>query len=296
MSRLVRRYQRAGVHFVVAFGPEASTSDLRRRVLAANYGLGLQTAQAVDMLKVSRTPPGVRDKSLPVGRGYLVKSGQPVLIQVASPYENMVDSADLSPWSRGDDLAREAERVVKALDAWVERITVRYGDVKATWSTASTAAEPSRTAQPSAKTQRMLGLAQRALRVEAEQLRLGMAGRNAGSTMDSLLAIDVTRWQDEETLIGLMQGIWRRHLLDSGMDEMGVASIVDSSDETSVLWMVESLLTSAEEDMQTRQMPEVGQAAAGEASVAAPTAAAPEQSEAATVAIAEGSTEQEVAQ
>jgi hypothetical protein len=114
--------------------------------------------------------------------------------------------------------------------------------------------------------------------------------------MDSLLAIDVTRWQDEETLIGLMKDIWRRHLLDSGMDEMGVASIVDSSDETSVLWMVESLLTSAEEDLQTRQMPEAGQATAGEASSAAPAAAAPEESETATGAIAEGSTEQEVAQ
>ena len=69
MGRLMRRYQREGMHFVVAFTPEASTSDLRRRVLSSNYGIGLQTAQAVDVLKVARTPAGVRDKSLPVGRG-----------------------------------------------------------------------------------------------------------------------------------------------------------------------------------------------------------------------------------
>lgn len=295
MSRLVRRYQRAGLHFVVAFGPEASTSDLRRRVLASNYGLGLQTAQAVDVLKVSRTPPGVRDKSLPVGRGYLVKSGQPVLIQVASPYENMVDSADLSPWSRGDNLAREAERAVKAVDAWVERITARYGGVKAAWSAASTAAEPSRTGQPSAKAQRMLGLTQRALRIEAQQLRLGLADRGAGSTMDSLLSVDVARWQDDEMLIGLMKGIWRTYLLASGFDEASASMFIDNSDETSVLWEVERLLASAEEDLQSRPMPEAGQAPTAEASSAAPTAAATEESEMVKGAIAVGSTEQEVA-
>ncbi|MBE2235617.1 MAG: hypothetical protein IAE85_19150 [Anaerolinea sp.] len=264
MSRLMRRYQRAGLHLVVTFGPEAGTSDLRRRVLGSNYGLGLQTAQAVDVLKVSRTPAGVRDKSLPLGRGYLVKSGQPTLIQVASPYENMVDSAELSPWSRGDDLAREAERAVKALDAWVERITARHGGVKAAWSTGSAAAEPARAGQPSAKAQRLLSLAQRALRVEAQQARLGMADAGARSTMDSLLAVDVARWQDEEMLLGLMKGIWRSYLLNSGMDEMGAAMFIDNSDETSLLWEVERILTSAEEAVQARQLAETPDQAAAE--------------------------------
>ncbi len=159
----------SGLHFVVAFTPEAGTSDLRRRVLSFNYELGLQTAQAVDVLKVSRIPAGVRDRSLPVGRGYLVNSGQPVLIQVASPYDGMVDNAGLSGWRADNDLESEAGRVAQALDAWVERIKVRYGDAKAAWSGGATVAEPVRTGQPSARANQMLRLVQRALRVETQQ-------------------------------------------------------------------------------------------------------------------------------
>jgi S-DNA-T family DNA segregation ATPase FtsK/SpoIIIE len=304
MSRLVRRYQRAGLHFVVAFGPEASTSDLRRRVLAANYGLGLQTAQAVDVLKVSRTPAGVRDKSLPAGRGYLVKSGQPVLIQVASPYENMVDSAELSPWSRGDDLAREAERVVKGLDAWVERISARYGAAKATWASADAVAEPSRAGQPSAKAQQMLGLVQQALRVEAQQMRLGMAANGGAALMDNLLAIDVARWQDEETLIGLMKSIWRTYLLHSGFDEMGADLFIGTSDLPSVLSEVTRELANAQEALEARQTAEAGLAATGgmpiqsapeqALSPEAPVRAAAVETETAQGAIAEQATTQEI--
>jgi hypothetical protein len=252
MSRLIRRYQRAGLHFVVAFGPDAITSDLRRRVLASNYGLGLQTYQAVDALKVSRIPAGVRDKSLPVGRGYLVKSGQPVLIQVASPYENMVDSAELAPWSRGDDLAQEAERVAKALDAWVERIAARYGGARAAWASAESAAEPARAGQPSARTQQMLGLVQRALRVEAQQLRLGLLDNDAELLMDDLLAVDVARWQDEETLIGLMKGIWHKYLLGA-FGEAGADQFISTTDVSSVLSEVARELANSEEALQARQ-------------------------------------------
>ena len=259
LGRLLRRYQRAGLHFVVAFTPEASTSDLRRRVLSANYGIGLQTAAAVDVLKVSRTPAGVRDKSLPVGRGYLVKSGQPVLLQVASPYSGMNggDGLITSALAGEDDLQGEAERMVRALDAWVERISTRYGGVKASWSRSVAGEEKPRAAgQPSAKAQQMLALVQRALRVEAQQPDGG-----ARSLLSLLVAVDVTRWQDEETLIALMKGIWRKSLMDSGIDEMGAELFIGSSDETSVLWEVERVLAEAEQALQDRQLAESGSAA-----------------------------------
>lgn len=254
LSRLLRRYQRAGLHCVVAFTPEASTSDLRRRVLSANYGLGLQTAQAVDVLKVSRTPAGVRDKSLPIGRGYLVKSGQPVLIQVANPYHGVVDEVTPAGLSRSDDddLQGEAERITRSLDAWIERIQTRYGNARAVWSSAAAvASEPGKASQPSAKAQQMLGLVQRALRVEAQHAG---ALDGADTLTAKLLAIDVTRWQDEETLLVLMKGICRRSLIAIGMDEMGADLMVDSYDETSVLWEVERLLTDAEQAWQAQQL------------------------------------------
>ncbi len=261
LSRLLRRYGQAGLHFVVAFTPEASTSDLRRRVLSSNYGLGLQTAQAVDVLKVSRIPAGVRDKSLPVGRGYLVKSGQPVLIQVASPYEGMVDNAGLSAWRADNDLEWEAARVAQALDAWVERIKVRYGNAKAAWSGGATVAEPVRTGQPSARANQMLRLVQRALRVEAQQ-----ASTTGGTAtmMTGLLAIDIAQWQDEATLVALMKGLWRKRLMEDGISEMFADQFIGDTDETSLLWEVERLLISAEEELQARQLAAAEQVAGAE--------------------------------
>jgi hypothetical protein len=274
MSRLMRRYQREGMHFIVAFAPEASTSDLRRRVLSANYGIGLQTAQAVDVLKVSRTPAGVRDKSLPVGRGYLVKSGQPVMIQVASPYEGMGSGYAAAGSSTDGDLELEAERAIQALDAWVERIKARYGDAKATWTEGTAAAEAVKTGVPSAKVNQMLGLVQRALRVETGQVG---DGDGTETITSKLLATNIALWQDEATLMALMKDIWRKSLKSIGMDDMGVDMFISSSDETSVLWEVDRVLTTAEEELQARH--EIVEAEPQPAAGEEPIAAAPQETE-----------------
>ena len=131
--------------------------------------------------------------------------------------------------------------------------------------------------QPSAKAQQMLGLVQRALRVEAQQLDGG-----TGSMLSRLMAVDVTRWQDEETLIALMKGIWRKSLMDSGIDEVGAELFIGSSDETSVLWEVERVLADAEQALQERQLAEAEQAAASEAAAIEP---APEATSSEAVAI-----------
>ncbi|MER2598589.1 MAG: FtsK/SpoIIIE domain-containing protein [Caldilineales bacterium] len=239
-SRLLRRFQREGMHFVVAFAPEASTSDVRRRILSSNYGIGLQTSQAVDVLKVARTPAAVRDASLPVGRGYLIKSGQPVMIQIGSPYHSMIAGGE----SSHDDLEQQAERQIEALDAWVERISRHYGDSRAAWlSGADTAAQSTAPVlgRPSPKVSKMLALLQRAMRVEAQQ-----DAQNGHSVTDKLLSTDIVLWQDEATLLGLVKQIWRNNLLQSGFDDTGADLFVDNSDETSILSEAERILDGAE--------------------------------------------------
>ena len=117
LARLVRRYGSLGLHLVIATGGETSTtSDLRRRVQAAGYGLGLRTAQALQVLKASRTPAGLEGRELPVGRGYIVRNGQTTLVQVATPASmrgSTLASADTS-----DEIP-----MLTALDAWVLRLT-----------------------------------------------------------------------------------------------------------------------------------------------------------------------------
>ncbi|MFZ2488088.1 MAG: FtsK/SpoIIIE domain-containing protein [Anaerolineae bacterium] len=239
VSRLLRRFQREGMHFVVAFAPEASTSDMRRRILSSNYGIGLQTSQAVDVLKVARTPAAVRDASLPTGRGYLIKSGQPVMIQVASPYHGM--TAGSNEGSR-DDLEQQAERQIEALDAWVERIQQHYGDMQAVWlSGADEGAAAPTAGRPSPKVNKMLALLQRAMRVEAQQ-----GGQDGHGVTDKLLATDIVLWQDDATLLGLVKQIWRQSLLQSGFDEASADLFVDNSDETSIFSEAERLLAEAE--------------------------------------------------
>ena len=101
--------------------PEGGSNDLKRRILGSNYGLGLQTDRALESLRVLRTPAAVPDKQLSTARGFIVKSGEPTLIQVASPYEGIMPGGAVT--SVEDEMARQAQ----ALDWWVETIQVKYG-------------------------------------------------------------------------------------------------------------------------------------------------------------------------
>lgn len=128
LATLARRYGADGLHFILA-GMLDGTSDLKRRVISTNYGLGLGTEQALGVLRVMRTPAELRAKELPVGRGYRVKSGQPTLLQVASPY-SMNGEAKMI-----DTLSEDTQQVTEALDQWVDEISAAYPNRQAKWST-----------------------------------------------------------------------------------------------------------------------------------------------------------------
>lgn len=128
LAGLARRYGRDGLHIIVG-GTLDSSSDLRRRIQQSNYGIGLRSVQAVDTLRVTSRPAGLRGKELPSGRGFIVKSGIAMMIQVATPYEGM----DIQLAS--NDLEDEEEKIAQSLDKWIEKIQQQYPDQQAVWAT-----------------------------------------------------------------------------------------------------------------------------------------------------------------
>ncbi len=103
LAQLARRAGRDGLHFVIAGSTELTsiTAELRRRVQASNYGLGLRIGQALDTLRVNKRPAGMQDKELTIGRGYLVKAGAATLLQVATPYTDQARRDAAAPTGSG---------------------------------------------------------------------------------------------------------------------------------------------------------------------------------------------------
>ncbi|MEZ4513863.1 MAG: FtsK/SpoIIIE domain-containing protein [Chloroflexota bacterium] len=132
LATLARKYGREGLHFLTATGLDGSSARsnaLYQRVRGANYGIGLRSGQAINALGVTQTPAALRmGKELPVGRGFIVRSGQLTLLQVASPYEGM----GVAPLEGEDD--EEDDRVAQALDVWVEMLCQKYPGEKANWA------------------------------------------------------------------------------------------------------------------------------------------------------------------
>jgi DNA segregation ATPase FtsK/SpoIIIE-like protein len=131
LAQMARRFGRDGLHFVIAGSTEltSASAELRRRVQSSNYGLGLRISQTLDALRVNKRPAGIQDQELPIGRGYLVKSGAATLIQVATPYTDQ--RAEMAA-----ETAAETEKLLttaQALDGWVERVLAQHPEARAQW-------------------------------------------------------------------------------------------------------------------------------------------------------------------
>ena len=135
LANLARQFGRVGLHFVVAGALEGNHTEFRRQVQSSNYGIGLRVAQSVDTLRVLRRPPALQDRELTVGRGFIVRSGQATLIQVAAPYAMHTEE----PLAALDDDAA-AEQKSQALDSWVKLIKVKHSGQQALWANGERAA------------------------------------------------------------------------------------------------------------------------------------------------------------
>ncbi len=237
LAGLVRRYGREGLHFVVAGALDGGVSELKRRIQAANFGIGLRTAQALDALRVMRTPAGFRGKELPIGRGYMVRSGQATLIQAASPYEGLNGSDSGSVPEEVED-----QHIARPLDSWVELIQGRYPGQKAEWSATVEQVFSTNGAShaQSEATRQMLHLLQRAMRWETRRLR---EEKGVESVLTAALAgLDAAGWNDEGSLLRVLTEVWREEMKANGLSD----DVVNSMDPTSLLMDMEASLPSVE--------------------------------------------------
>jgi DNA segregation ATPase FtsK/SpoIIIE-like protein len=238
LAGLARRYGRDGLHYIIA-GTLDNMNELRKRVQAANYGLGLRSAQAVEALKVMRPPAQVRNKELQAGRGFIVKSGQATMIQVAAPYEVM---------AAAEELENQAEKVAQGLDKWVEKIQAKYPEQRAAWSNQTNGSTPAQmvTSQQNARTIRMMNLLQRSMQKELAHLGEGN-GSAAELITAKLVQMDMGHWNNADTLLQLLKEVWVKEKRASGLPDELIQTLVSVLDEESLLLEIEAAVAQEEE-------------------------------------------------
>ncbi len=239
LAALARRYGRDGLHFLISGTLDGGKNDFQRRVLAANFGLALQTAQAVDTFRVARVPAALRRGELVPGRGYVIKSGQLALVQIALPYATNGLAATNGASTNGSSAA---DPLSSALDQRVAQICARYPDQRVSWAVATpdAAAPAASAAQPSARTQQIIKLLQAGMRKELAGLP---AGAGDGNGSDGLLVaalvqqLNTDGWHDEAVLMPMLKQLWVKEHTATGL---GVD--VFDTDLDTVLLLLESLL------------------------------------------------------
>jgi hypothetical protein len=201
LAGLARRYGRSGLHFIISGTFDSNRNDLQRRIQASNLGIGLRTEQAISALNVLRTPAAVRNSELPPGRGYIVRSGQPTMIQVALP---------VAEHSTAQAAAEnEEERLLLALDNWVEQICARYPGQRATWCEAPemSVAKSNGSTTQSPRVKRMVAVLQAVMRKELDQLQ-EHNGQEELLTSTLMQQMDFSNWHDEAVLWQHLKHIW----------------------------------------------------------------------------------------
>ena len=154
-----------------------------------------------------RTPAALRDKELPMGRGFIIEAGQATMIQCANPYSEE-SSEVMLPGGQQDE-----DRRPKALDKWVANIRDKYLNQHARWAPATTSGSEGdgntangTSPMVSAKAQRMLGILQSGMRKELEHLQ----GENGNGNLITLQLVlqDINKWNDEAVLTDLMRELY----------------------------------------------------------------------------------------
>lgn len=115
LALLARRYGADGLHFIIAGSNTIARSgdDFARQLLMSRFGLGLDNSDAPVALGARlRIGGSVRD--FPPGRGFLVRSGQASLVQIATPQHPDQDMGT-------------------SLDGWVAGLVSRYPAKRDEW-------------------------------------------------------------------------------------------------------------------------------------------------------------------
>lgn len=114
LSVLAREYGTSGLHFVIAGSAEVTraSDELRKQVQIPRFGIALDV-EDVSRLNGSVPRALLRDE-LPVGRGFVIKSGRTFMVQFAAP-------------------GQELDSLERAMDEQVEQIIAHYPSQAAVW-------------------------------------------------------------------------------------------------------------------------------------------------------------------
>jgi DNA segregation ATPase FtsK/SpoIIIE, S-DNA-T family len=235
LALVAKRHGRDGLHFIMATTPEAgaNASELRRRILAANLGIGLRTAQAVESLKVLRTPPEVRARELPPGRGYLVRSTIPALLQIASPYEvpetQADNNADVEP----------AMRNANALDWWVAQICAAYPVIHQSWpgGAANSTKQMATTTDPQMQQRREL--LQKGAQRELAAFRAGKLNGHSERPLLVELLLQLNGQEEASALRSMLYEMFLREQEAAGKPRSLISMLVPADDEASIISTIE---------------------------------------------------------
>jgi hypothetical protein len=261
LSAVVRRFDREGLHCIIVGGAGSSGFELQRRVRNAGYGIGLRTADSVNSLNAARTPTAFRGGvELPVGRGYVVRSGQTSMIQIADPYvdlepvfstnghsTNGVDHTPPPPTNGvvDDDDDDPEDATAIALDAWVERLQAKYEGIDPGWLELAGAEEPPPVveAPPSPRLIKMTSLANRARQWEIKLVQTKPDTKPI--LQEKLDAFQPQTWKDEGALVEVLTTALHRNL--AGMlGDQGAESMIKSMSPDDVMNQLDGLLPKEE--------------------------------------------------
>lgn len=131
LASLARQHGTDGLHFVVAGSPgiTRSAEELRKQLTMPRLGIALQSDDAVAALN-GRIPRSLAQTELPLGRGFVVRSGRTLMLQLATPYP-------------------DEGRMVDGMDDWIVDIRDRYPRAGVDWGVA-VAATPATGSVPQA--------------------------------------------------------------------------------------------------------------------------------------------------
>jgi hypothetical protein len=91
-----------------------SPDDFLKRITMTRNALAMDSASVQSPPLNATIPRSLREGELPLGRGFLVKSGKTQMLQIATPYN-------------------QDEPVEVVMDRWVEKIIEIHGDMHAQW-------------------------------------------------------------------------------------------------------------------------------------------------------------------
>jgi hypothetical protein len=200
LSALARRCGRDGLHIIISRGVLDSSSEFRRRVQSANYGIALRSADAFQRLSSSRLPSGLQSRELNMGRGFIIKAGRPAMAQMASPYT--LNGRILVSEDEVDE-----EKNAQALDNWVQKICARYPQQKAAWLQPTGDATTPAASAPAAASDNaleMLNLLKQAMQQELNTLKPAQ-GKEKDLLTAELLNLDMSDWYNEARLQELLK-------------------------------------------------------------------------------------------